>query len=343
MSTVINSLNNTIGASNSGVTNTLTITNPSDTASSSAQELLTVGGTSAGDPWIQWSIGSTRSYALGIDNSNSDVWNLTTAAGATVDPSSGSTLMQVQSDGHYSFNSLNANSSQYDFPGDINGILEIHLRNANTGANATAGLVLRVADAGTSDPNIKFIEDDTGSTWNIGMDNDDSDAFVLSRNNGLGTNNVMRSSTAGEVTFPLTSAFLATHTVAQTNVTGNGTAVTVNFTTEVFDQNGDYDGTNTFIAPVTGRYVFAAEANVSDMAGGTHGQGQFTTSNRIYFGGVYPVINNDFFTGFCAVVAVDMDANDTCKFEVTGYGVGADNGDISADATQTYFSGRLAC
>ena len=40
-------INNTVGASISGVTNTLTVTNPSDTASSVARSTITVGGGSS--------------------------------------------------------------------------------------------------------------------------------------------------------------------------------------------------------------------------------------------------------------------------------------------------------
>lgn len=67
-----NSINNTIGASISGATNSLTITNPSNTASSSARELITVGGASAGDPLTTWTVDSTTTWSLGIDNSDGD-------------------------------------------------------------------------------------------------------------------------------------------------------------------------------------------------------------------------------------------------------------------------------
>lgn len=76
MVTINNGINNTVGASNTGVTNTFTITNPSNTASSQASELITVGGGTAGDAFTQWQIAGTTNYVAGIDNSDSDKWKL---------------------------------------------------------------------------------------------------------------------------------------------------------------------------------------------------------------------------------------------------------------------------
>lgn len=71
-----NAINDTVGASITGVTNTLTVTNPSDTASSAARETITVGGTSAGDPTINWNVVGTTDWEMGIDNGDSDKWKL---------------------------------------------------------------------------------------------------------------------------------------------------------------------------------------------------------------------------------------------------------------------------
>ncbi len=71
-----NAINNTIGASISGVTNTLTVTNSSNTASSAARETITVGGGTAGDPTLNWSVSGVTNWEMGIDNSDSDKWKL---------------------------------------------------------------------------------------------------------------------------------------------------------------------------------------------------------------------------------------------------------------------------
>jgi hypothetical protein len=70
----------TIGSANSGATNTLTVTNSSNTATSSANILSTVGGTTAADPTFQSSVSGTTTWTWGIDNSvttpTADPWVL---------------------------------------------------------------------------------------------------------------------------------------------------------------------------------------------------------------------------------------------------------------------------
>lgn len=80
-----NAINNTVGASISGVTNTLSVTNPSDTASSSARQTQSVGGSSAADPALNWNVLGTTDWTSGIDNSDGDKWKLSnsTSLGTT--------------------------------------------------------------------------------------------------------------------------------------------------------------------------------------------------------------------------------------------------------------------
>lgn len=71
-----NGINDTVGATISGVTNTLTVTNQSNTASSAAQVLITTGGTSAGNPTIDWNIHGSTDWTAGADNADSQKWKL---------------------------------------------------------------------------------------------------------------------------------------------------------------------------------------------------------------------------------------------------------------------------
>jgi len=87
-----NGINNTVGASISGVTNTMTVQNPSNTSSSGAQVLITVGGTTATAPWLQWTVGTTESFALGQNNSASQKLYLNYAASASVSPTTGTNM-----------------------------------------------------------------------------------------------------------------------------------------------------------------------------------------------------------------------------------------------------------
>lgn len=80
MTTSNNAINNTVGASISGVTNTLTVTNPSNTASSAASEVISVGGATAGDPWLNFNVAGTTDWSIGIDNGSDDSWKLSQAS-----------------------------------------------------------------------------------------------------------------------------------------------------------------------------------------------------------------------------------------------------------------------
>ena len=89
-----------IGSSNAGSSNTLTTTNTDNTSTSSNSALnVSVGGTSGGDPYTNYAVGSTISYCLGIDNTDSDILKLNTIAGALATPSTGTNLWKMTSAG----------------------------------------------------------------------------------------------------------------------------------------------------------------------------------------------------------------------------------------------------
>lgn len=71
-----NPINNKVGASISGVTNTFTVTNGSNTASSAANSVVSVGGATAADPQTTYTITGATSFAQGIDNSDSDKYKV---------------------------------------------------------------------------------------------------------------------------------------------------------------------------------------------------------------------------------------------------------------------------
>ena len=75
-----NSINSTVGASISGVTNTLTITNASNTAASQARQHISVGGPLSGDPFINFNIDATQDWSMGIDNSDNDSYKLSASS-----------------------------------------------------------------------------------------------------------------------------------------------------------------------------------------------------------------------------------------------------------------------
>ena len=212
-----------------------------------------------------------------------------------------------------------------------------HSDNTNTASNAISQITVGGTSGG--DPVQKFTVTG-GSTWTQGVDNSDSDSFALSTSADIATPQVINITTAGEVTLPLQSSFIATHTVAQDNATGNGTIATVNFTTEVVDRNNDYDGTNTFTAPVSGLYSFYAQAQLVSATGASFCILNMITSNKIYVGPFSIGTINGVIVP-CVSALADMDALDTCYITIQSTGVGADTADLNSDGNSTYFFGNL--
>lgn len=242
MTVFANAINSTIGASISGATNTLTITNPSNTASSQALCLATVGGGTAGDSYYQ---------AI------------------------------------------------------VSGV----------------------------------------TTWSWGVDNSDTDAFVVAASAALGTTNIMHSTTAGEINYPLQPAFSATVSGAQDNVTGAGATYTVLYPIEIFDANSDFSSPN-FTAPVTGHYFFSGSARFDQLAAtGTYGNVQVSTSNRGYVNfannvGALRDLNNQL-TGATQAYA-DMDTGDIAQVTVLVQNMAGNTVDIHVASTfDNNFSGFL--
>lgn len=200
-------------------------------------------------------------------------------------------------------------------------------------------------DPGSSgDSFIQFNINGTGE-FRIGVDDDDSDKFKISQGSALGTNDTFVMTSTGERTMPLQSAFLAYNSSQDSNVTGDGTAYTVEFNTEIYDQNGDYDSsTDTFTAPVTGRYHLTVLVGFTGLTVGSHNAGtlDIVTSNRTYQGH-----NEDPGTGtfnqFGFSVLADMDATDTatCVLTISGHTLTVD---VSAGTDmRTSISGTLIC
>ena len=98
-----NSLNNeckndfTITGGVSGSSRILRVENNYNTASSSAVIETQVGGTSADDTYFRYVMSTTSSWALGIDNSDSQSFNLSYAASASATPSSTKSILAMTS------------------------------------------------------------------------------------------------------------------------------------------------------------------------------------------------------------------------------------------------------
>lgn len=224
--------------------------------------------------------------------------------------------------------------------------LSIQTLNTSNTASATAYHQVQVAGSTASDAYyIADISGGQGYSW--GVDNSDSDAWVLSATTTPGTTNVMRVSTAGEINYPLQPAFLAYVNTTIPNVTGDGTEYTIIFDTEVYDQNSDFNlGTSTFTAPVTGKYFIQFTViclGGSVISGAT---ARIVTSNRTYASTMSLSPGS---TGAATInmsVIADMDASDTCTFTVLLSDSGGKIDDVSGTTSgnlRTYVSGKLSC
>jgi hypothetical protein len=124
----------------------------------------------------------------------------------------------------------------------------------------------------------------------------------------------------GEVTMAAQPAVLALNSSLDSNVTGNGTQATVDYDDEIFDQNGDF-ASDTFTAPVTGRYLLVANIELEGMtAAGDTMNCNFNGANRSYTY-TWNTTNNLPSAATAQLINImDMDASDTviCRAAVSG-------------------------
>lgn len=212
--------------------------------------------------------------------------------------------------------------------------------------NSTGSLTIDPGASGDS-----YTQHDIGGVgkYRVGVDDDDGDKFKISSGSALGTNDCLVVTSDGEITKPLTSAFLAVLDSTISNVTGDGTVYKVVWDTEVFDQNSDFDGTSTFAAHVTGRYVFDCALLLSGvLTSHTSMYIRLVTSNRTYlFNQVDPgnIMSSGTEYGIAFSVLCDMDASDTAYINVN-----VQNGTKVIDLVTNgssdpynWFSGSLQC
>jgi hypothetical protein len=158
---------------------------------------------------------------------------------------------------------------------------------------------------------------------------------------GASATDAMIIDSAGHITKPLQPAFLVSPSdaAAQNNISGS---TVITFGDEIFDQNADF-ASNTFTAPVTGRYQLNASLRIGGLdADATYHFFQIETSNRNYQWIIDPrAFDADpvYWPATWSALA-DMDANDTAYIKYYQSG-GADQLDIETGGS--FFSGFLAC
>lgn len=188
------------------------------------------------------------------------------------------------------------------------------------------------------DPILSFQLSGT-SQFTIGVDDGDGDDFKLGTT-AIGTSTMFKADSTGAINKPLQPSFLVTAPVNTQNVTGDGTGFTVEYDTEIFDQNSDFNiSTYAFTAPVTGRYSLCAAVRMNGATTAISSSSlTLVTSNRNY-------THSDHFTelvrrSFYSSVIADMDSGDTVSVTVIVSG-GGKTVEVEDSATIAHFSGSL--
>jgi hypothetical protein len=150
---------------------------------------------------------------------------------------------------------------------------------------------------------------------------------------------------SNRVTMPAQPAFMAAPSGAQDNMAHDDTII---LGTEIFDVGSNF-ASNTFTAPVTGKYQLNAAIRLGSLdSASSYVFLEIRTSNRSYYNVIAvprdhatsPAYDLTYWNLSIAVLA-DMDVNDTAIMKF-GYSGGTQQVDTS-DAGGTVFSGALIC
>jgi len=191
--------------------------------------------------------------------------------------------------------------------------------------------------SGTND--IVTLQSTSGALIVTARDGSSNGEIIFKADTGSAVTEHMRINNIGAITKPLQPAFLARPSSTQTNV-AIGTNNVVVFGTEVYDQNADF-ASNTFTAPVTGKYLLTYSLYVTSLdSAAAFYETYIQTSNRIYYCTIDPDFGQDnVYFSFNLSAIADMDASDTADVKFF-QSAGTAQTDIS---TSSFFSGALIC
>ena len=270
------------------------------------------GTNSADDALITFETQGHRNYSMGIDRSASAFVIMSEADGL------GTPRLTVDDNGNLGIGTTSPiNTSNY----------------AGLSLSSTTGGIIDILDDGTQKVRI------------VGSGAEASIQFAAGNFNvvsGLsGGSTVFKADSTGAVTMPLQPAFSVKPSSNQTNIGNNDT---IAFGTEIFDQNADF-ASNTFTAPVAGRYQFNFMIRFDDIPENLgYAMVDIVSSNREYFTWLSPGTSDEAIGlySFAGSFLVDMDANDTARVDYQE-GDGGTTGQADVSANNSYFSGYLVC
>jgi len=187
----------------------------------------------------------------------------------------------------------------------------------------------------------KLVFDGNAQDYHIGLD-DSADSLTIGLGSTLGTTSHMVIDASGQVTKPLQCMFFVNKSSSQNNISNGGSDVLVTFDTERFDVGSNF-ASNTFTAPVTGKYLLYTSLRLDnlDTGAGYYNVG-IKTSNHTHEWIEHFNTDGGDYTYFTAQVTAiaDMDASDTATIQIIQNG-GTSQTDIINSSGRTLFSGYL--
>ena len=237
---------------------------------------------------------------------------------------------------------FNEDSADVDFRVESNGNANMlvidggsDIASIGRAVNSSSTLAIQNKDD-TNNNAIDVFNDNGNRTFSIQSNTSGDAQFKAFKNDGTQGFTLLGD---GSVTNPLQPAFLVFPSGDQDNIASGDT---VAFATERFDQGGDF-ASNTFTAPVTGRYQMSYCLRIDNVeSDAIYTRTRLITSNRTIQPTIIDLRNlsgDPAYWFFGLSILADMDANDTAYIQFN-----QSQGTTQADIQVTsFFSGYLAC
>ena len=257
--------------------------------------------------------------------------------------------------------SSNASRSYFVQTGGVTGNRNVGAYTfTNTAAQAAALIIARArgtAIAGVSNVSAndgigeilfaQYLSFSFRSTASIRVENDNSisgsPGRMIFSTVPVGTNTLtesMRIDNAGRITQIRQPSFSASLSADVASATGDGTAYTVAFDTEQYDQGSNF-AANTFTAPIAGRYRFAYTISVDDLLVG-HTKLELTIGGRVVERcNPYAIADSDGFCLLSGMVDLSLAASATVTMVVTVSGSTKTVTVKGTTTSGTFLSGQL--